>query len=325
MRRGQQHAIAAGFLATGMAAVTQAAGTSYPNRPIRAVVATAPGGALDAVMRILSPKLTDSMGQTWVVDNRSGASGNVGAEIVARANADGYTALTSTSTLLTVNPALYRMSFNIEKDLQPVTLLASGEQVVVVHPGVQAKTLAELIALAKQKPGALNYASAGQGTAIHLGAELLKLRAGIDMTQVPYKGGGPAAAAVLGGEVQVLVGTVASTIAFIQAGRLRALASTGARRSRLMPELPTVAESGYPGFEAGLWFGMTLPSATPKEIVQRLHRETLKALQYPDVQTAMARQGLEPESGSPAELAARIRRETATWAAVIKKTGIRAE
>ncbi len=325
MRRGQQHAIAAGFLATGMAAVTQATGTSYPNRPIRAVVATAPGGALDAVMRILSPKLTDSMGQTWVVDNRSGASGNVGAEIVARANADGYTVLTSTSTLLTVNPALYRMSFNIEKDLQPVTLLASGEQVVVVHPGVQAKTLAELIALAKQKPGALNYASAGQGTAIHLGAELLKLRAGIDMTQVPYKGGGPAAAAVLGGEVQVLVGTVASTIAFIQAGRLRALASTGARRSRLMPELPTVAESGYPGFEAGLWFGMTLPSATPKEIVQRLHRETLKALQYPDVQTAMARQGLEPESGSPAELAARIRRETATWAAVIKKTGIRAE
>lgn len=325
MRRGQQHAIAAGFLATGMAAVTQAAGTSYPNRPIRAVVATAPGGALDAVMRILSPKLTDSMGQTWVVDNRSGASGNVGAEIVARANADGYTVLTSTSTLLTVNPALYRMSFNIEKDLQPVTLLASGEQVVVVHPGVQAKTLAELIALAKQKPGALNYASAGQGTAIHLGAELLKLRAGIDMTQVPYKGGGPAAAAVLGGEVQVLVGTVASTIAFIQAGRLRALASTGARRSRLMPELPTVAESGYPGFEAGLWFGMTLPSATPKEIVQRLHRETLKALQYPDVHTAMARQGLEPESGSPAELAARIRRETATWAAVIKKTGIRAE
>ena len=325
MRRGQQHAIAAGFLATGMAAVTQAAGTSYPNRPIRAVVATAPGGALDAVMRILSPKLTDSMGQTWVVDNRSGASGNVGAEIVARANADGYTVLTSTSTLLTVNPALYRMSFNIEKDLQPVTLLASGEQVVVVHPGVQAKTLAELIALAKQKPGALNYASAGQGTAIHLGAELLKLRAGIDMTPVPYKGGGPAAAAVLGGEVQVLVGTVASTIAFIQAGRLRALASTGARRSRLMPELPTVAESGYPGFEAGLWFGMTLPSATPKEIVQRLHRETLKALQYPDVQTAMARQGLEPESGSPAELAARIRRETATWAAVIKKTGIRAE
>ncbi len=325
MRRGQQHAIAAGFLATGMAAVTQTAGTSYPNRPIRAVVATAPGGALDAVMRILSPKLTDSMGQTWVVDNRSGASGNVGAEIVVRANADGYTVLTSTSTLLTVNPALYRMSFNIEKDLQPVTLLASGEQVVVVHPGVQAKTLAELIALAKQKPGALNYASAGQGTAIHLGAELLKLRAGIDMTQVPYKGGGPAAAAVLGGEVQVLVGTVASTIAFIQAGRLRALASTGARRSRLMPELPTVAESGYPGFEAGLWFGMTLPSATPKEIVQRLHRETLKALQYPDVQTAMARQGLEPESGSPAELAARIRRETATWAAVIKKTGIRAE
>jgi tripartite-type tricarboxylate transporter receptor subunit TctC len=146
------------------------------------------------------------------------------------------------------------MPFSVEKDLQPITVLATGEQVVVVHPSVPAKTLQELVALAKQKPGALNYASAGVGTSIHLGAELLKMRAGIDMTQVPYKGGGPAAAAVLGGEVQVLVGTVASTIAFIQAGRLRALASTGLKRSKLTPDLPTVAESGYPGFDAGLWF-----------------------------------------------------------------------
>jgi tripartite-type tricarboxylate transporter receptor subunit TctC len=309
----------------GTAADTQAADTSYPNRPIRVVVATAPGGGVDAVTRIVSPKLTDSMGQTWVVDNRAGAGGNVGAEIVARASPDGYTVLASTSTLLTVNPSLYRMPFSVEKDLQPVTVLAIGEQVVVVHPGVPVKTLAELITLAKQKPGALNYASAGQGTALHLGAELLKLRAGIEMTQVPYKGGGPAAAAVLAGEVQVLVGTMASTITFIQAGRLRALAATGAKRSRLSPDLPTVAESGYPGFDAGVWFGMTLPSATPKTIVERIHKEALKALHYPDVQTAMARQGMESGAGSPADMAARIRRETSTWAAVIKKTGIRAE
>ena len=317
--------IGAVFLPTTAPAAAVKAEANYPTRPIRVVVATAPGGGLDAVTRILAPRLTDSMGQTWVVDNRSGAGGNLGAEIVARASPDGYTVLTSTSTLLTVNPSLYRMPFSVEKDLQPVTVLGAGEQAVVVHPGVAAKTLAEFIALAKQKPGALNYASAGQGTAIHLGAELLKLRTGIELTQVSYKGGGPAAVAVLGGEVQVMVGTVASTIAFIQAGRLRALASTGAKRSRLMPELPTVAESGYPGFEASLWFGMTLPGATPKAIAQRIHHETVKALRYADVQTAMARQGLEPDPGTPAELGARIRRETVTWADVIKKSGIRAD
>ena len=307
------------------AAIAHAAEATYPARPVRVVVASAAGGGLDAVARIVSPKLTDSMGQTWVVDNRPGAGGNVGAEIVARASADGYTALASTSTVLTVNPSLYKMPFSVEKDLQPITVLATGEQVVVVHPSVPAKTLQELVALAKQKPGSLNYASAGVGTAIHLGAELLKMRAGIDMTQVPYKGGGPAAAAVLGNEVQVLVGTVASTIPFIQAGRLRALATTGAKRSKLTPDLPTVAESGYPGFEAGLWFARLVPAGTPKAIAERIHKETLKALQHPDVQTAMARQGLEPEPSTPAELAARIRQETATWSTLVKQAGIRAE
>jgi tripartite-type tricarboxylate transporter receptor subunit TctC len=302
-----------------------AAEMAYPQRPVRVVVASAAGGGLDAVARIVTPKLTDSMGQTWVVDNRAGAGGNVGAEIVARANPDGYTVLASTNTVLTVNPSLYRMPFSVEKDLQPITVLATGEQVVVVHPGVPVKTLQDLVALAKQKPGALNYASAGLGTAIHLGAELLKLRAGIEMTQVPYKGGGPAAAAVLGGEVQVLVGTIASTIPFIQAGRLRALATTGAKRSRVAPDLPTVAESGYPGFEAGLWFGLLVPAATPAPIVARIHRETLKALDNPEAQTALGRQGMEPAPGTAADLAARIKRETATWAALIKKIGLRAD
>ncbi len=302
-----------------------AAEVAYPQRPVRVVVASAAGGGLDAVARIVTPKLTDSMGQTWVVDNRAGAGGNVGAEIVARANPDGYTVLASTNTVLTVNPSLYRMPFSVEKDLQPITVLATGEQVVVVHPGVPVKTLQDLVALAKQKPGALNYASAGLGTAIHLGAELLKLRAGIEMTQVPYKGGGPAAAAVLGGEVQVLVGTIASTIPFIQAGRLRALATTGAKRSRVAPDLPTVAESGYPGFEAGLWFGLLVPAGTPAPIVARIQRETLKALDNPEVQTALGRQGMEPAPGTAADLAARIKRETATWAALIKKIGLRAD
>lgn len=256
-----------------LAAVTgaaTAADTNYPIRPIRVVVASAAGGGLDAVARILSPRLSESMGQSWVVDNRAGAGGNVGAEIVTRASPDGYTALASTSTVLTVNPSLYKMPFIVEKDLQPVTVLAAGEQVVVLHPSVPAKNLQELIALAKQKPGALNYASAGTGTAIHLGAELLKLRTGIEITQIPYKGGGPAATAVLGNEAQMMVGTVASTIALIQAGRLRALATTGLKRSKLTPDLPTVAESGYPGFNAGLWFGLLVPNGTPKAVSERM-------------------------------------------------------
>jgi len=316
--------IAVGLLSLhAIPSIAAAAAASYPNRPVRVVVASAPGGGVDAVARIVSLKLSDSMGQTWVVDNRAGAGGNVGAEIVARANPDGYTALASTSTLLTVNPSLYKMPFSVEKDLQPISVLAVGEQVVVVHPSVAAKSLKDLVALAKQKPGFLNYASAGTGTAIHLGAELLKMRAAIDMTQVNYKGGGPAAAAVVAGEVQVLVGTVASTIPFVQSGRLRALATTGLKRSKTMPDLPTVAESGYPGFEAGLWFALSVPSGTPKPIIDRIHRETVKALQQPDVQTAMARQGLDPEPSTPEELAARISQETAMWAALVKKIGIR--
>ena len=229
------------------AELVSAADSTYPTRPIRVVVSNAPGGGIDAAARILAPKLTDSMGQPWIIDNRAGAAGNVGAEIVARANPDGYTALIATSTLLTVNPSLYKMPFSVQRDLQPVMVLGSGEQVVVVHPSVPAKTLQELISLAKKKPGALNYGSAGVGTAIHLGAELLNIRAGIDMKEVPYKGGGPAAAALISGEVQVLVGTVASTISFLQAGRLRALATTGAKRSKAAAESAHRGRVGLPG------------------------------------------------------------------------------
>lgn len=308
-----------------IAPVSSASDSLYPARPVRVVVASAPGGALDAVTRIIAPRLHESTGQPWIIDNRSGAGGNLGAEVVARAVPDGYTALTSTSTVLTVNPSLYKMTFNIEKDLQPITVLANGEQAVVVHPSVPAKTIQDLVAFAKHKPGALHFASAGTGTAIHLGAELLKLRAGIDIIHIPYKGGGPAAAAVVSGEVQVLVGTVASVVPFIQSGRLRALASTGAKRSKLLPDLPTVSESGYPGFEAGLWFAMSMPRGTPTSIVNRVHKETVKALQQHDVAAMMNKQGLDPAHSTPAELSARIRRETAMWAEVINKSGIKVE
>lgn len=306
--------------------VGQAAEPAYPTRPIRLIVPFAPGGGLDALARIISPKLTDAMSQTWIVDNRAAAAGNLGAELVAHANPDGHTVLITTSIMLTVNPSLYKMSFSVEKDLQPITMLAAVEMVLVVHPSVPAKTLKEFVALAKQKPGALNFASAGMSSSVHLATEMVKMRTGIEMTHVPYKGGGPAAAAVLAGESQVLVGTVASTIGFITAGRLRALATPGAKRSTVLPELPTLAESGYPGSDTGLWFALLVPRATPKSIVDRIRTEAIKALQHPDVQTAMARQGLEPKtSSSPAELAARIKSETGIWASVVKKAGIRAE
>ncbi|MBI4189399.1 MAG: tripartite tricarboxylate transporter substrate binding protein [Betaproteobacteria bacterium] len=314
------------LLAFGAAAgVAQAAEQAYPTRPIRLVVPFAPGGGVDALARSISPKLSTAMGQTWVVDNRGGASGNLGAEIVARANPNGYTVLIAVDSQFTVNPSLYKLSFSVETDLQPVTMLATAEYILVVHPSLQATTLKEFVALAKQKPGALNYASGGVGTPIHLAAELLKKRAGIDIVPVTYKGGGPAAAAVLAGETQVLVGTVASTIAFVTAGRLRALATTGAKRSKVAPDLPTVAESGYPGFEASLWLALFVPGATPKTIAERIRNEALKALQHADVQTAMARQGQEPQTSTPAELAARIKAETAIWAGVIKDAGIRVE
>ncbi|HTP96847.1 MAG TPA: tripartite tricarboxylate transporter substrate binding protein [Burkholderiales bacterium] len=327
-----RHRLADGTTAIVLLALTisagalQAAEASYPTRPIRLVVGFPPGGGLDALARIIGPKLADAMGQNWVIDNRPGAGGNLGGELVARANPDGYTVLMALSSQLTVNPSLYRqMPFNAETDLQPVTKLVTAEHILIVNPSVPARTLKEFIAFARQNPGSLRFASAGVGSSLHMAAELLKKRAGIDMVHVPYKGAGPSIAALLSGECQVLTGTVSSTIQFISAGRLRGLASLGARRSKVLPDLPTVAESGYPGFEADAWYALLVPARTPQSIVQRIHAEALKALQYPDVQAALASQGLAPETDTPAELAARIRREAGVWAGVIKDAGISAQ
>jgi tripartite-type tricarboxylate transporter receptor subunit TctC len=305
--------------------LAQAAESAYPTRPVRLVVPFAPGGGVDTTARIVAPKLAEFMGQNWVVDNRTGAAGNIASEIVARANPDGYTVLLALDTQLTANPSLYTLPFSVEKDLQPVVILAVSDQIVVVHPGVPAKTLKEFVALAKQKPGAFRHGSAGVGSSNHLAAELVKKVTGIDMGHVPYKGAGPAIAAILAGEIQMNVSSTASTIGHIKAGRLRALASTGSRRGKALPDVPTVAESGYPGFEAIQWYGLVVPGATPKSIVARIHRESLKALQAADVQAAMDRLGLEQEPGTPEELRARIRKETAKWAALIKEAGIRVQ
>lgn len=298
---------------------------AYPTRPVRLLVPFAPGGGADTISRILTPKLHDALGQPWVVDNRGGAAGNLAAETVARAAPDGHTVFMGFATTLTVNPSLYKLSYSVEKDLQPVTLLATAQYILVIHSSVPANTLQELIALAKQKPGTLNYSSGGIGTPLHLAAELFQKQAGVKMVHLAYKGGGPAAAALLSGEAQVLFGSVASSMPHVKAGRLKALATTGAKRSKVAPELPTMIESGFPGFDVGSWYALLVPAKTPPTIVNKLRDAAIKSVALADVQEAMARQGLEIQTSTPQELAARIRSETATWTAVIKEAGIKAE
>ena len=325
MKRPMLSLLAALCLSTPIGDRAFAADASYPNRPIRLLVPFAPGGGADTLARIMTPKLHELLGQPWVVDNRGGAAGNIAAETVARANPDGYTVFEGFNTVLTVNPTLYKLPFSMQKDMQPVTLLATAQYILVVHPSVPANSVKQLIALAKEKPGSLNYATAGVGSPLHLAGELFKKRAGIQMVAVAYKGGGPAAASVLAGESQLIFGSVAASLPQVKAGRLKALATTGLKRSKVAPELPTIAESGFPGFDVGSWYALLVPAGTPVAIVKQIHDAAVKTLDMPEVQQAMARQGLDPETSTPQELAARIKRETAMWAGVIKEQGIKAE
>lgn len=227
-------------------AVFAASISNYPTRPIRLLLPFAPGGSADVIGRIIAPKLSEAMGQQWVVDNRGGAAGNIAAEIVARAAPDGHTVFLGLSTVVTANPALYKLSFSMEKDLQAVTMLTISQYILVLNPGVPAASVKELIALAKQKPRSLNYSSGGIGSPLHLAAELFQKRAGIEMVHVPYKSGGASAAAILSGETQFGVSSIASSLQLVKAGRLRAIATTGLQRSQVAPDLPTLAESGFP-------------------------------------------------------------------------------
>jgi tripartite-type tricarboxylate transporter receptor subunit TctC len=321
------------FFAACLSLIASAAGNAafgavapdYPTRPIRLVVPFAAGGGADTLSRIITPKLSEAMGQQWVVDNRGGAGGNVAAEIVVQAAPDGHTVFMGFNTVLTVNPTLIRLPYSMEKDLQPVTLLATAQYILVLNASVPANTLKEFIALAKQKPGGFNYSSGGVGTPLHLAAELFSKHAGVKMVHIAYKGGGPAAAAVLSGEVQVLFGSVASSMPHVKSGRLKALATTALKRSRVAPDLPTMAELGFPGFNVTSWYAFLVPAKTQAAIVRRLHDEGVRAAGLPDVQQAAARQGLEIETSTPQELAQRIKTETAIWAGVIKDAGIKAE
>lgn len=305
------------------AGVAHAADSAYPTRPVRLIVPFAPGGGADATARTIAPRLTEIMGQNWVADNRPGAGGNLSSEITARANPDGHTVLLAIDSQLTANPSLYTLSFNVEKDLQPVVIVCTSDQIVVVHPGVAAKGLKEFVALAKAKPGTFKFGSGGVGSSNHLAGELLKKATGIDIVHVPYKGAGPSIAGILAGEIEMNISSTASTVGFVTSGKLRALARTGLKRGKVLPEVPTVAESGYPGFEAIQWYALVVPGGTPQRIVARIRDDALKALQHKDLQVAMERLGLEPDGTTGPQLAARLKKETAKWAAVIEEAGIR--
>ncbi|MFZ9151943.1 MAG: tripartite tricarboxylate transporter substrate binding protein [Burkholderiales bacterium] len=289
------------------------------------IVAYPPGGGTDQVGRVLADQLTVTLGQNVVVDNRGGATGNIGTELAARAVPDGYTLLMGNVAPNAVNVSLFKkLGFDPVKDFAPVSLVAVTPNILVAHPSMPVKTIKELIAYAKAKPGTLNFPSAGVGSSSHLAGEMLKSLAGISMVHIPFKGGGPALVAVIAGEVQIMFATMPAAMPHVKSGKVKPVAVTTAKRSQAMPELPTIAESGVKGYEASTWYGLLAPARTPPAIVTRLHAHTVKILAGPTRQRLEA-QGFEPEGGTPAEFAAYIKTEIVKWAKVIKDAGIPAE
>jgi tripartite-type tricarboxylate transporter receptor subunit TctC len=297
----------------------------YPSKPIRVAVAFPPGGPVDIIARLVAPKLTESLGQGVVVENVVGASGNLATQRVAKSAPDGYTVVLANVGALAVNPHILKTPYDPLKDLTPISMAAEFANVLVVQPALPVNSVADLVKLAKEKPGTLTYASSGIGGAGHLSGELLKTMAKIDVVHVPYKGGGPAMRGFLGGEVSSFFATPVSSIAQIRAGKAKAIATTGSKRAALMPDVPTIAESGYPGYEALNWYGFLGPRGLPKDVVERLNREFVKALAHPQVVAALHKTGTEPKSSTPEEFAAYIKREYDTWGKVVKEAGIKAQ
>lgn len=299
---------------------------AYPNRPIRLVVAFPPGGATDVFARIVQGRFSEALGQNIVIENRAGAGGMIGADLVAKAPPDGYTLLIGNIAALAMNVGVYsKMPYDPVKDLAPVLRTVDVSYALVVHPSVPAKTVQEFIAYAKANPGKLSYGSAGSGSAPHLATELLKQRAGIDIVHVPYKGGGPMVTDLLGGQIQVGIGDQANLMPQVKAGKLRVLAVGSPRRSPNYPDVPTIAESGLPGFEAGAWQGLAAPAGTPPDVVKRLNETLVKVMQMPDVRERLLGAGLEPVGGSPEDFAQFIKSEIAKWSKVAKDVGARAD
>lgn len=304
---------------------TVPAQAQYPTKSIRFILPFPPGGGTDTLGRIIGAKLAEGLGQQVVMDNRPGAGANIGAEIAAKSPADGYTLLMG-NVAHTINMTLYsKLNYNFVKDFTPVSLLASTPNIVVVHPSIPAKSVKELVALAKARPDALDFASSGSGSSAHLSGVLFQQMAGVKMNHIPYKGGGPAVLALISGQVAIGFATTPSVISHIKSGKLRGLAVTGAKRSQSTPELPTVSEAGVKGYEVTGWYGILVPTGTPKETISRLHAESIKAIKLRDVKERLDATGFEGIGTTPDEFGTFIRSEVDKWGKVVKASGARVE
>ena len=301
-------------------------GETYPNRPIRLIAPFVPGGPTDIIARVVAQKMGDNLKQTVVVDNRGGAGGSVGMQLAAASAPDGYKLVLGSSGNLAVNPALEpNLPYHPLRDFQPITQTTSGPQILVVPVSLQAKSVQEFIALAKAKPGQLNYASGGSGTTTHLGVELFKMAAGVNIVHVPYKGTGQALTDVMTGQVQMMMSSALPALPHVKSGKLRGLAVTSAKRAAAYPELPTLSESGLPGFETTSWHGMLLPAKTPKGLSERVHAELVKVLTAPDVKERFAGLGMDTVASTPAQFSTYIRSESQKWEKVIRTIGIKSQ
>src|SRR6266446_5164058 len=313
-------AIAAALLA----AAAQAAAQEYPAKPVRMIVGFAAGGGTDTTARPIAHKLSELFGQQVIVDNRPGAAGNIATDLVAKASPDGYTILMGTIAALAINPSLYQnLPFDPERDLAPVTQAVDSTNILSLHPSVPANSVKELIALARSK--SLNYGSSGVGATGHLAGELFNLMTGVKLVHVPYKGGAPAMVDLVAGRVELVFATAASAVPQIKGGKIKGIAVTTAKRSTLMPELPTIAEAGLPGYDANNWYGLMVPANTPRAIIDRLNAETVKVLNMPEVKTLLFNQGSEAAPSTPEEFGAYIRSERAKWAKIVKASGAKVE
>ena len=295
----------------------------YPTKPIRIVVTYVPGGNTDVAARLISPRLSENLGQTIIIDNRGGAGGVLGTEIAARAAPDGYTLLFGTSAGLSINPQLQpKLPYNVERDFAPISLVVINPQLMGAHPGLPANTVGDFLKLARAQPGKINYASVGIGSPSHLAMELLKTMAGIDIVHIPYKGSAPAVIDLMAGNVSVFFSSVPVMVQHVRSGKLKALAVGSATRSPAAPDVPTVAESGVPGFEYTVWYGLLAPSGTPRAVVTRLNEAVVQSLRLPQLDQQLRAQGSEPRPASPEETAKFMKAEYARWSLVVKATGL---
>ena len=311
------------MLAASLASLGAAAQT-YPTKPVKIVVGFAPGGGSDFAARVIAQQLTERMKNQVIVENKPGAGSLLGAEFVIKSAPDGYTLLLTPASY-TVNPSVYKLTFDPLNDITPIAQISKGPYIVAVHPSVPAKTLKELVAYAKANPGKLSYASSGNGAHIHVATEYLLYTAGINIVHVPYKGSGPALNDTVGGQVQMIFGSVATALQYVKSGRLRPLAVTTPKRIAAAPDVPTVAESGYPGWEVTNWHGLVGPKGLPKDIVQRINKDVNVAVHSPEMVKVLSGDGLEPAGGTPEELAALLKAEVARWAQVVKRANIKVD